>query len=289
MWYIYAFITALLETSKDVVSRKSAQRTNEYISAFGLQFFACLTLLPFVVFTGIPKLSIGYWYGVGFAAISLPAWSILYMRALKLSPLSVTVPMLAFNPVFTALLAIFFEHRWPSVVGWLGIIIVAFGMYLMRLKRSELSKGIFHPIISIASEPGAIAMLGVAFIWSIGTYVNKIIIAGSSPLFFAFSITAVGSVVLYIVAKRMHGVTVRELSLHVRSMGPGGILNGLSEFAFGAALSLGFAPYVVSIKRMNVMLSAVVGHLAYKERISAVQLLGIMCMFGGLVTILNAQ
>lgn len=60
---------------------------------------------------------------------------------------------------------------------------------------------VLYPFLNIKNEPGAVGMLGVALIWSIGTHINKIVVDASSPLFFAFSICFVGAVILFIIAR----------------------------------------------------------------------------------------
>ena len=96
MWAIYAVLSALSSSAKFVIGKMSATKTDEYVSAFALQFFASLVLLPFVIAAGIPRIAYLFWPSLLGLVVTTTSWSILYQRALKLSPLSVSVPMLAF-------------------------------------------------------------------------------------------------------------------------------------------------------------------------------------------------
>lgn len=100
MWIIFSLLTGFCEVAKDVVSKKSSEKTNEYLSAFSMQFFSALTLLPVLLLTGIPTLKPAFWWSLGVICLGIATWSVFYMKAVKLSPLSVTIPMLAFNPLF---------------------------------------------------------------------------------------------------------------------------------------------------------------------------------------------
>lgn len=59
----------------------------------------------------------------------------LYQRALHLSPLSVTVPYLAFTPVLLVFTSFIMMHEEPSYQGLLGVVVVTIGGYLLALEQ----------------------------------------------------------------------------------------------------------------------------------------------------------
>lgn len=286
MWILYSFVIAALESSKDLIGRSTADKVNPYVSAFTLQLFAVFILLPVVLYTGIPVIKPAFWWASIFTLFSIPAWSILYMKALTLSPLYISVPMLAFNPILNALMSIFFDKTYPSLNGWLGIILICSGLYLIRLKRETLSKGVFYPILRIKDEPGAIAMLGVAFIWSIGTHVAKIITLASSPLFFALSVTILGSVSLFIIARIKAGLNFNMVKENLIKLCSLGFLNGAAELFRGMALQTGYTPYVVAIARSNILSSSLIGNFIYKDKLSLINITGLILVFVGIILVI---
>eukprot|EP00249_Psilotum_nudum_P016691 c25948_g1_i1 orf=392-1537(-) len=60
----------------------------------------------------------------------------LYQRALHVSPLSVTVPYLAFTPVLLVFTSFFLMNEMPSSQGLMGIVIVTVGGYLLAIGNS---------------------------------------------------------------------------------------------------------------------------------------------------------
>jgi uncharacterized membrane protein len=60
----------------------------------------------------------------------------LYQRALHLSPLSATVPYLAFTPVLLVFTSFFMMHETPSYQGLLGVLIVTIGGYLLTIEQA---------------------------------------------------------------------------------------------------------------------------------------------------------
>lgn len=287
MWILFSFISAFSETTKDVVGKKSTHATNEYITSFSLHFFASIIFIPFVLWKGVPELSSLYWLATAGVFITIPAWSILYMKAIKLSPLSVSVPMLAFNPVLTALLSIVLGKDIPSILGWVGILLVTVGIYLIRFDISMKHKGILYPFKSILHEPGALAMLGVALIWSIGAHLSKLGVTSSSALFFAFTQATAAAIILYIIARIKSSVTVMSgLKQHFKSLFSLGLLNAIGDFAMTTALSTGITPYVISLKRTNILWSSLMGKLFFRERINVIKTTGLLIMFTGVVMII---
>lgn len=285
MWILFSFATAFCETAKDIIGKTTANKTNEYVTAFSLQFFAAVILLPTAYLVGLPPLKPGYFIAVGVSAFVLPLATILYVRAVKVSPLSVSVPMLSVNPIFTALLALVFDRRVPNIFGWGGIVLVSVGLYVSRLSKEVLKKGIFFPFLSIREEPGALAMLAVGFIWAAGTYLSKFAILNSSPLATAAGWTATSSVVLFVIARRKARMTIQTIQEHFGYLASLGILNALSEFSLFSAIATGFIPYVIPIKRTNIVWSSLAGKMLFGENVGKMKVLGLGLVIIGILFI----
>lgn len=286
MWVFFAFLTAFCESAKDVLGKSSSSKTNVLITAFSVQFFGLFLLIPLVLLTGIPELKPSYWIALLFAVFAIPTANILYMRAINLSPLSVSVPMLSFNPIFTALLSFVFDKRLPDILGWVGISCVCTGLYLSRLDKETLHKGIFYPLRSITQDAGSVSMLGVAFIWSVGAHVSKMVVTGSSPLFGAMSFGIVGSIMLALIGTFTRHFNFRLIFSHYKQLSLLGLFNGLSEFAMNSALAIGFTPYVISIKRTNILWSSLLGKFLHGDKFSSFKMVGLVLMFFGIVLII---
>ncbi len=291
MWVFYSFLTAILQTVRDVVGKKASKNVDEYLMTFGIQFFGLLIMIPFVIFTGIPDIKPQFWIAVIGGMITIPLGNILYMRAVKLSPISLVVPLLAFTPIFTALLAVFSEGKFPNWLGWVGITLVVIGLYSLRLDREVMKKGLFTPFTKIKDEPGSLAMLGTTVVWSIGANLSKLLVVNSgSPIFSAFTGVLIGSVTMFLIIawreKFKLASTFKKVKDNILdlSMLGGGVT--LSNLAMYAALAQGFTPYVISIKRTNMVFSSIAGKFFFKEELSKNKVFGIILMFVGLISII---
>ncbi len=288
MWILYSFTTAAFETAKDVVGKKASTKSNEYVTAFSLQLFAWLALLPFVLYSGIPELKFSYYLSLIAVAIFIPLWSILYMKAVKVSPLSLVVPVLALNPVFTMMIGFFVERKELSILGATGVVFVAAGLYLLRLQFGTIKKisDMWFPVTQLFKEPGTRYMLGVALIWSVGAYTNKLGIVGSSPLFFSFSLTFIGSIVLFLIAQFRGAFSLLQIRRDIKQLSLLGVLNGLSELFLMMAIATGAVPYVISLKRSSILFSLVTGRFVCQEKIHFEKIVGVTILFIGVLLII---
>src|ERR1700756_1981288 len=100
VWFILSVLTAFFESMKDISSKRSLRNIDEYIVSLSLTLFALPFLIPFLFFIKIPHIGNQFWtalfLGGGLNVIA----TILYMKAIKYSDLSITVPMVAFTPLF---------------------------------------------------------------------------------------------------------------------------------------------------------------------------------------------
>ncbi len=200
MWLIFSLLAAGSESLKDIFSKFSSTKTDVYTASFSLHFFSILLILPFLFWDGIPQLKTSFWLGSIAFLIITPLWTILYMKALRVSEISKVMSLMAFNPLFTGLLAFAFSEIKPTRLGWAGIILVCVGVYVANSSLRVLHKDIFFPIKNIFSDPGALAMLGVAFLWSLGAHFSKMRVEGSSAVFSTFTGGVIGVVTTYLVA-----------------------------------------------------------------------------------------
>jgi uncharacterized membrane protein len=152
VWFIFAFLTALFEATKDVFSKKSLKDVDEYVVAWSLPFFALPFLLPILLFTGIPPLGERFWRALVIGGTLYAITLILYMKAIKSSDLSITVPMLTFTPLFLLITSPLIVGEFPSIFGLIGILLVVTGSYLLNITKK--SHGYFAPFKALLKEKG---------------------------------------------------------------------------------------------------------------------------------------
>ncbi len=226
--------------------------------------------------------------------------ALLYMlRALRES-LSGATPILLLAPVFTPISGYFLigSGEIPSLVGWVGIVVIIIGAYLINVKEAQ--NGFFAPIRALFHDRASRFMLVTAMLWSVTSTLDKIGTVHTTPLTWVFYMYA--SMIVLMVAvmllvpnllRRYGNFAPAEMYENLKSAKVLTILvlAGLLELAMESmqmfALTLvASAAYVIAIKRSAVLLDVVIGALIFKEDRWKTALPGICVMLGGLYIML---
>ena len=124
-----------------------------------------------LVLDGFPEVSADYWpWALGSIAINLLA-NFLFLRAVQISPLSLTIPYLSFTPVFTAISGLVALGEEPGGWGWAGILTVCMGAFFLNPGNKD--HGPLAPLKALWTERGSLYMVIVALSWSITPVLDK--------------------------------------------------------------------------------------------------------------------
>ena len=181
LWVPLALLCALCWSIADAVTKRLLQQNDARTIFWGRWGYA----LPFLALTlpvvSMPTLGGLFWPAIGLSIPLEIAAGLLYVRAMQLSPISLSVPLLAWTPVFTALAAWLFLGEVPSLRGGAGIFLVAAGSYLLT---SGEGRSLLEPLAVLGRERGCRLMLAVALIYSATSALGKIGVLNSSAPFF---------------------------------------------------------------------------------------------------------
>jgi uncharacterized membrane protein len=206
---------------------------------------------------------------------------LLYVKAIRLSPLSLTVPFMAFSPLFIIFIAFFLLGEWPDRSGMAGILLIAAGAYLLNASASRY--GPLGPIKAIFKEPGSILMIVVAFIYSITSTLGKVAVQHSSPVFFGFLYPLVLTIPLTIMVV-LKGRFIEVVS-RPSSFVPIGLCTAVMIMSHFIAISLTDVAYMISVKRTSLIFSVLYGKFLFKEEKIKERLIGSAVMVAGVASI----
>jgi drug/metabolite transporter (DMT)-like permease len=210
---------------------------------------------------------------------------ILYFKALKLSPLGLTVPFLALTPVFLLVIPYLLLGERISLTGGIGIILIAAGSYTLNLHSR--TSGLMAPFRAIIRERGSLCMIAVAVIYGFTATLGKKAISCSSPLFFAGLYPILLFLCLTPIAlwkgrhelKHLGGQGLFRATLLPSLFSLGEIISGV------LALSLTNVAYMIAVKRMSLLMGIVYGHFLFREEGLRERLVGGGLMVAGVVFI----
>ncbi len=209
--------------------------------------------LPLMFLGGVPRFTTRF---VVAQLVDFPLEVIallLYMRAIKLSPLGLTLPYLSLTPALLVGTGYLILGELPGPVQLAGILLVAAGGYL-------LSGEGFLPLKALLRERGSQLMLLVALVYSVTAALSKILAQEGGALFYSGYYTLVMTALLSPFALRRGFFRLsRELWL------AGGFNAGMIATHM-AAITLTQAAYFVALKRLSGVFGVLFGRLAFKER-----------------------
>src|SRR5512137_1514617 len=133
LWIILSLTAAFSLATSDALTKRIITPSNEYLIAWFRVVYALPALSLAAALTPVPALDRTF-YLAFCAALPLDILAtLLYYKALRFSPLSLSLPFLSFTPVFLMLFSRVIMNEPVSVLGGLGIACVALGGYGLNL------------------------------------------------------------------------------------------------------------------------------------------------------------
>lgn len=282
--FLFAFITAILTSLGNVFSKRSLNDIDKYTLAFCTNLLAAIILLPLLIHQGIPEIDKYFWIALVIGGMINMLTTLLYLTALKESDLSLSIPMLAFTPLFLLITSPLMLKEMPTMIGILGVTLIVIGAYIINIDKQK--EGYLEPFKSIIKEKGPRLMLIIAFIWSISSNIDKIGIQKSSATFWIITINLFIPIFIlpYIIIKKRESFLAdikREYKI-ILLLALIGVLAALFQME---AIKQTLVPYVIAIKRTSIVISVILGYLFFKEENIKKRLTGASIMVLGIILI----
>ena len=248
LWILLSLGTALFSATEAALTRHGFEHASPS-SAVAAPLMTSLPLFALTLpFLDTPRLEPGFWtvlaalVPINALGFYLQSWSF------KSSPLSLTVPFMAFTPAFVLATGFVALGETPSLLGCLGVLVTVAGGYLLY---AEKDAGIWAPFKAVLQERGSMLMLAAALVWSVASVMGKQLILLSSPLYAGCIFSLAHNLALLVFLAIIGQVRLRELrprAGHALSLGLCLYLHIICHFA---AVSMTTVAYMLSIKRLN--------------------------------------
>ena len=279
--YLLAIFTGIFfglqGTYGKVISAKYSARFATWATfTFSLPF-----VLIFLWYAGIPTI---VWRDfipatlVSFV-INIFAWNLFY-RALKVSPLSNTMPFTAFTPLFLIPVVFVWLGEIPNLKGIAGILFIIAGAYGIHLQNRNL----LAPFINLFKDKGSRLMLFVALIWSVSATAEKVAVLSSSQFFY-------GTIILLLLSLAYFPLILKErktvaIGKNLPNLFLLGLISGLLMVFQFTALKYLYASYVIAFKRSGIIVSVFLGVILFKEKNALKNIISTVLMVLGVFLIL---
>ncbi len=283
-WLFFSLLSAVSLATADAVTKRYFSNS----SAYEMGLVRLLSALPWLVLSllFIPWVKPDrVFFLCILVGLPLEATAFFcYMKAIKSSPLSLTLPFLAFTPGFVILTGWLVLGENITTGGLLGIVLIVIGSYVLNL--SKINSGFLDPFSAILREPGSRLMLLVSFIYAFTSVIGKLAVLHSNPYVFgalyniALTTLMVALIPFSRAADPMRGFMKKPLA---------GVILGatvsLSVFSHFIAISKIEAAYMISVKRTSLIFGVLYGAWLFREEKIIERLTGAVIMLIGVFLI----
>jgi len=281
-WVILALLAAFLESLKDLSSKSSVRMLSPQLAGLAASAVPIPVLLASLLLTpSWPAVDSGFFLALALSGSMNVLGMFHFMRALQESELSLTIPFIAFTPIFLLVTSPILVGDVPTGQDLLGILCIVGGAYILHLHT--IRQGLLAPLRAIWHQPGPRRMLFVALIYSFTSNFDKLGVQHSSPLLWSFSITTVMASGFLLLLRYF------PQAPHPRPQGSAlvillliGVFQGLSLLAHNQALLSGPVPSVIALKRTSILFAVIWGIIFLKERYGWERMTGALLMITGI-------
>jgi drug/metabolite transporter (DMT)-like permease len=285
-WLSLTLISAFCIATADALTRKYLQGYTArelVIIRFGMPG---LLLLPLLVVQPLPELATEFWYWTA-ALIPLEVTAmLLYSQAIRDTSLSLTLPYLAFTPVFNTLTGYVLLQEQVSLVGFSGILLVVFGAWLLNLEHARGERfDVFAPFRAIVTERGSRLMLITAALYSMTSVLGKGALAYTTPVFFGtlyYVVIGFTVIVVFSIGARTQAhVLWRRPVPHLAI----GLFMGVMVLTHFFAIQHVEVAYMIAVKRTSLLFGILYSIVLFHERARVEHFLAGFLMLAGVYLI----
>lgn len=283
IWFFLSITCAFSLATADALTKKYFSGFEPYEMALARLVYTIPWLL--IVFCFIPwqrpEPEFWIWTGIGVPLEVIAV--IMYVKALKVSPFSLTLPFISFTPVFVILTGAILLGENISFSGASGIFLIVAGSYIMNI--SSAKTGFLEPFKAIAREQGSRLMAMVSLIYAITGVSGKKAMQYSEPLFFGITYFVFITIALAIVVPF---IQKKNITVFRKDIRPGlitGFFSALMIITHMLAISRVEAAYMIAIKRTSGIFAVLYGAILFRETKIRERMAGAFVMVCGVVWI----
>ena len=214
--------------------------------------------------------------------------ALLFLKAIKQSDLSLTIPLLSLSPMFSSLFSFFFLNEQLSNIQYLGIFLIILGTLILYSKKLTIYE-IFKSFKIILKNSSAKLMVLVSIIWSLTPVLDKICLKNSSVNIHGF-IQSLGMITLLIFLFKRDKVQTENTKKNWRIIFLTVFIGSTATILQFYAILTNYVPIMESIKRSIGQLSSVfLGKIFFNEEVNKPKVVGVIVLSIGVYFILGNE
>lgn len=279
MWIVLALLSALFAGLTSILAKCGIRRTDSTVATairtvVVLIMAFCMTLI--VGSTGqIPSISPKSWTFLVLSGIATGGSWLCYFKALQLGDVNKVVPIDKSSTVLTIIFAAVFLREPVSWLGWLCVVGIAVGTYLMIEKKARTGGAksrawlVYAALSAVfAALTSILGKIGIENIESnLGTTVRTAVVL----------LAAWGMVLVTKKGLQLKTIPKKELVFICLS----GLATGGSWLCYYKALKDGLASIVVPIDKLSILVTVAFSYMVFREKLTLKSAIGLLLIVAG--------
>ena len=287
MWLLLALAAALFQVLRNTTMKRLGHALDEYINVWGRFTF----LLPFAFLaclaSGWPTIKPGFFLWCLAFGICQTLSTLALSKALKLSQISLVTALWKVSLLILLAMGLLIGER-PSVLGVVGVLLSASGVYLLNVRSARVS--LLAPLQVLFTDRGQRYTLLAALLYAPSVITIKQAILASNTAVGTFGTYLAASLVVTPLALATSARHFRAVPRYWKEFVALGVFAAFTTLSQGKAYTLTLSSYVEAVKQIEILFAMGVGVLAFGEgqkvRESA---LGAVVMLVGMVVLALAS
>jgi drug/metabolite transporter (DMT)-like permease len=264
LWFILALGTAFFSALEAVVVKKWLGHLSRCDMLACFLGWSWPMFALYIMIRGWQPLAPEFWQAL---LVMLPLnilGTFIQYEAIRSAPISLIMPLMAFTPAFMIVTGFVFLGELPSPAGLAGIACIVAGSWILNAKTSSRT-ALLEPFIAIFRVRGSRYALYASIIWAIGAVFSKRMAMAGDPFYAGAMFFTIHNVVLVGGLLLTGKASWRTMLRHPVA----GIASGATLVAHIAchyiSITMVAAAYMISIKRLNGVISVAMGGLFFKD------------------------
>ena len=279
MWIVLAFLSALFAGLTSILAKCGIRRTDSTVATairtiVVLIMAFCMTLI--VGSTGqITSISPKSWIFLVLSGLATGGSWLCYFKALQFGDVNKVVPIDKSSTVLTIIFAAVFLREPVSLLGWLCVVGIAVGTYLMIEKKARTGgtksrSWLVYAALSavFAALTSILGKIGIENVESnLGTTVRTAVVL----------LAARGMVLVTKKGSQLKTIPKKELVFICLS----GLATGGSWLCYYKALKDGLASIVVPIDKLSILVTVAFSYMVFREKLTLKSAIGLLLIVAG--------
>ena len=279
MWIVLAFLSALFAGLTSILAKCGIRKTDSTVATairtiVVLIMAFCMTLI--VGSTGqITSISPKAWIFLVLSGLATGGSWLCYFKALQLGDVNKVVPIDKSSTILTIILAAIFLREPVSWLGWLCVVGIAVGTYLMIEKKARTGGAksrawlIYAALSAVfAALTSILGKVGIENVESnLGTTVRTAVVL----------LAAWGMVFVTKKGSQLKTIPKKELGFICLS----GLATGGSWLCYYKALKDGLASVVVPIDKLSILVTVAFSYIVFREKLTLKSTIGLLLIVAG--------